>query len=819
MGGLLRKLCIWICVPIYKLIKSVYWLFYNIANTRFLKSEIVEQLSSNIYVLVSVVMLFGFSITILSAIVNPDLLSDSKKGVSAMFKRAFIGLALMIIIPFGFNELYTIQESIMQNSVIEKVIVGADMSCTENDSDCEIGGNGGQVIAGTLISSVLYPVEDGVEAYGASSNVAESYSSMVAEDIDYISNMASNINATRDGSGDSDGDESYAFHFDGLIAIIAGGVTVYILILFAIDVAVRVFKLAFLELTAPISIVGYIAAGDKILNSWFKEVGKTYASLFIKIATMAFYLFLISNLSSFTDVFTNDDYKFILKVFLMIGMLIFVKQLPEIIKSVFGIDIGTGKGGIGGRLGEMAMVGKQAQKAWGAVKNLAPAAAAVGALGAVGAGLGAVGGVAAAAGLGGVAFGGKKLWKDKLSNTKFGSGVKKFGGALSTAGRYTAAAVKSAGAFAGGKGMIDGIKQASKSWNDSDVGATTKYNKRTKDDQKHYAKMGTDSDGIIKNGDSARVQSNWDKNIKKDVGETRATAIQNLHNANKNKAIIDKISGNKDSIVKKFDDMIALADTQEAKSKIADLKQSFDDGTSSTKVLNELEELYKEGIVSKTSADSVAKMIGETESLIDYGGNLTSSLKSDDGGFELSGALKGLSADTATRASNAKSTYDSMKNSTSDEDLKAEMDRYVATSDAIVAKSILDNKSSDGAYDRTKKEDPETGKIVDRFDKKESSSTSSSSNSSNSVDFSNSNSGSSGGLNIDLNQTSSEPLKPSDYNIQSSGGLHLNQQQVEEQKLDAERAKLDDDLDRMTSDINKMGSNDNKPNFKLKDDN
>lgn len=818
MGGLLRKLCIWICIPIYKLIRSVYWLFYNIANTRFLNNEIIQQFSSNIYVLVSVVMLFGFSITILSAIVNPDLISDNKKGVSAMFKRAFVGLALMIIIPFGFNELYTIQEGIMKNSVIEKIVVGVDMSCSENDDDCEVGGNGGQVIAGTLISSVLYPQEDSIEAVGAASNVAESYSKMITEDIDYITNMASNINATRDGSGGSDGnalqwdfdDESYAFHFDGLIAIIAGGVTVYILILFAIDVAVRVFKLAFLELTAPISIVGYIAAGDKILNSWLKEVGKTYASLFIKIATMAFYLFLISNLSDFVDVFTNDKYKFILKVFLMIGMLIFVKQLPEIIKSVLGIDIGTGKGGIGGRLGEMAMVGKQAQKAWGAVKNLAPAAAAVGALGAVGAGLGAVGGVAAAAGLGGVAFGGKKLWKDKLSNTKFGSGVKKFGGALSTAGRYAATAGKSAGAFVGGKGMIDGIKQASKSWNDSDAGATAKYNKRNKDDLKHNDKMGTDSDGIIKNGDSARVQSNWDKNIKKDVGETRATAIQNLHNANKNKAIIDKISGNKDSIVKKFDDMIALADTQEAKSKIADLKQSFDDGTSSTKVLNELENLNKEGIVSKASADSVAKMIGETESLIDYGGNLTSSLKSADGGFELTGALKGLSADTATRASNAKSTYDSMKNSTSDEDLKAEMDRYVATSDAIVAKSILDNKSSDGAYDRRKKEDSKTGKTVDRFDKNSSSSTSSSSDSSNSVDFSDSNSSSSEGLglNIDFGNTSSDnKSKSSDFNdsnSSSSGGLGLNIDYGNTSSDNNSKFRLKDD---------------NKPNFKLKDDN
>ena len=61
--------------------------------------------------------------------------------------------------------------------------------------------------------------------------------------------------------------------------------------------AVRVFKLAFLELTAPISIVAYMASGDKVLKSWGQEVLKTFLDVFVRIAAMAFYLFLIKNLS------------------------------------------------------------------------------------------------------------------------------------------------------------------------------------------------------------------------------------------------------------------------------------------------------------------------------------------------------------------------------------------------------------------------------------------------------------------------------------------------------------------------------------------
>ena len=124
----------------------MYKIFYNIATTRFLQSEIVQEISANIYTLVSVVMLFAFSVTILSAIVNPDLLSDGKKGVKAVFKRAIIALMLIVVIPFAFDELYKIQETIMKNSLIEKIVVGIEYNCNSSDkSKCEAGGNGGQL--------------------------------------------------------------------------------------------------------------------------------------------------------------------------------------------------------------------------------------------------------------------------------------------------------------------------------------------------------------------------------------------------------------------------------------------------------------------------------------------------------------------------------------------------------------------------------------------------------------------------------------------------------------------------------------------------
>lgn len=456
MEGLFRKIAIYLCKPIYCLIVYMYKIFYNIATTRFLQSEIVQEISANIYTLVSVVMLFAFSVTILSAIVNPDLLSDGKKGVKAVFKRAIIALMLIVVIPFAFDELYKIQETIMKNSLIEKIVVGIEYNCNSSDkSKCEAGGNGGQVIAGTLMSAVLYPDDEMADADGnvnVSVSVLEYYSKMIAEDLPkYIGAVAKNINATaiNPENANISNDEAYAFKFNGLIAIVVGLVTVYILVIFAIDVAVRVFKMAFMELTAPISIVSYVAAGDKILSSWFKELGKTYAELFVRVAAIAFYLFLVSNLSSFMEQFKDSDWTLVLKAFLMVGMLIFAKQVPDMIGKIFGVEIKS-QGGIAGRLGNMAGVGKVAQNAWKGLTNVAKATpllagAGIGALAGKGVDLlGRAGGKFAKTGLGQKINGNAVVQKIKSAAGNASSKVSGFGSKAMTGVKNATSAINAA---------------------------------------------------------------------------------------------------------------------------------------------------------------------------------------------------------------------------------------------------------------------------------------------------------------------------------------------------------------------------------------
>lgn len=679
MGGLLRKLTIWICIPIYRLIKSFYLIFYNIANTRFLEDDTIQQLSANIYVLVSVVMLFAFSVTILSAIVNPDLLNDSKKGVAAAFKRAIIGLALMVVIPFAFDEIYAVQKNIMDNSLIEKIIVGADFRCDQNEEgncttggNSTTGGNGGQVIAGNLISSVLYPVTDNVQI---SENISEKYEKMITTDIRYIGAVAKHINVTTEGDNayrsDFD-DDDYAFNWDGLVAIIAGGATCYILLLFAIDMAIRVFKLAFLELTAPISIVAYMASGDKILKSWGQEVLKTFLDVFVRIAAIAFYLFLIKNLSTYMAKFEGAEWSFILKVLLIVGMLIFVKQIPDLINNIFKTSLSLK----GGRLGEMAVVGKQAQAAWGAVKQAAKLGA-----GAVGLGLASVANPAAALGLG-------------LAHHGWNKGFKKLGaraGKETATGKFLTSTGKTAGAYLKGKGLTSGLADAKKAYSESDFGleriANKNYKEAVKSNEEFNKKMGNDKDGMITDVNLAKIR--FKANSKKDLGKVRGDAVDALLDANIKKATVEKITSDKDVIVSNLDTLRANARTVEAQNAISDLKNNLLTGEYSINQFREkLNGLIDRGIINGTDGGTISSKLDSITNKIASDKDISDKLINSDGKLNFGGSgLGALTTIVNTKASNAKTTYDNLYKGSS-ENVKQEMDKYSAQSEQIVTESV-----------------------------------------------------------------------------------------------------------------------------------
>ena len=652
-----RSIGIWLCGWIYPIIPRLYAIFYSLSSAKFFNDEdsILDELSSNIYVLVSVVMLFIFSATFLSAIINPDIINDKKKGIGAMLKRAFVGIILIILIPFCFDEAYKIQNSVIENHLVEKILVGIDYSDADTTTP---GGNGGQVVAGTLLGSVLYPREDGIEV---TDDIGDLYSDMITKDIDNIDEFGDYINIAPAGNSKY----KTAFEFQGLVAIIAGIGACYILLLFAMDMAVRLFTLAFYELTAPISVVAYMAVGDDQLKRWLNAVGATLIDVYIRIAAMSFYIFLLSRLNSFLEgaEFQSVEWVGLLRVLLIIGMLIFVKKVPDLINGAFGTKLKT-QGGIGGRLGQMALAGGIAKKAWDKTKSalgraaLAPAALA-------GAGIG---------------YGANKLWNGNetgkfkgLKNTKVGN------------------AIGHAGAYVGG-----GLKGAKKYHDNSQYVKDKKAEKAAAVHDNFRKKLNTTAGGTdeimnkygqIADGRGEEAHDAIRKQVKGDnvLSNKQAQKTQELMDAKSYNASLDQIKGSKTKITEKLQEEANGAKSDAARRRIQDLETDFNAGNlSADEFAQNIKQMVKDKVIAAstgkvitTNLDKITNTIDNNKELFaEHGVNFEK-----DGKLKVN-ATKNAIADAERLVAEAQSSYDEVLNSASAE-AKATMKEYISTSDRI----------------------------------------------------------------------------------------------------------------------------------------
>lgn len=446
MTNVFRSIAITICSWIYPLIPPLYGVFYDLANGQFFTETTISTLSNNLYVLVSVVMLFTFAVTLIKSIVNPDMLTDNKKGTTGFIKRAGLSLVIIVIIPLAFDQMYNIQGQILKNNLIEKIVVG--YSGDASAGSIAKKSNAGQVLAASVLVDLLYP-KDGANT--GTSTLETDYNNMITTNIDDISKVADSINEKYSPTGDedaSDDEKEYVFEFQALVSIIAGGFILYMLVLFCLDMGVRLIKLGLLEITAPVSVIAYIYNGTESLQRWVKEVFSTYLQVFVKIAALSIVIFALQNVDAFMQGL-DTDHPWLVRVFIVIGLLTLAHQLPDLVSSLFGMSY-KGKGGIKGRLSNMAAVGGIAAAAWDKARGKAinVAKAPMGAATAIGAG--------AAAGAGKLTqMGAKKI--DNLTGNKISDMASRVRGGTIGRGMAVAASGIKAG---GGKKTVDAMKEA-----------------------------------------------------------------------------------------------------------------------------------------------------------------------------------------------------------------------------------------------------------------------------------------------------------------------------------------------------------------------
>lgn len=715
--NLVRSISFAISEVLYPLIPKLYDIFILIGSNRFFSEEAILKISNNIYILVSVIILFAFAIKLLNAIINPDSFDDKKKGPARSFINGVIAVVLITVTPIAFEKLYEVQSSVINNNLIEKIVFGMD---PEGDY------KPGQVLAGYAFSAFCYPNETVGSVNLASEAGGNNYYNIaITQDISKIEEIGENINDKTN--------DKYDLNYHWILAPIAGGYVCYELVLMCIDIALRSLKLGLLQLIAPLVICAFVFSGEELLTRWIKEIVSTFVLVFVKVAALTFMIYGLALIPDFlsglddTVKDSNGDWlmRGFIRVAILVGLLQLVKKLPDLINKIFGTDIKM-SGGIGDRLGEMAGIGGLAKGAWDKIKTTSGRVAKkVGIGAAAGIGVAASGplGWAAAAGAGATAWGWRRgfnngePWKD----SKAGRGIRTFGAGVRAVGK----------GLASEGGIIKGIQTGIKDYKDSDVGVVNKSKKRqdiVKDVLKAF-NIGddgrvTDVTEAIHNKDDAlateKARGHW-KNVSKNI----KTQLRGQHI---NDTVVDKATEVAETGRDKEAAAAIKGKYESIKEKLDRLESSTSDAKTQDAIRNIRSEFLKGNITGMDVAASIGKILGapaggdiavdakKLQNLLDLDsltvrGKFGDILKTDKGGINF-GTLRNEVQAMDDKYNTRKSDLDSME-----KDYKLKDEQTLVLHQAVekagtVGKAVVDTQATtDIEYDvngnRKKKDVPD----------------------------------------------------------------------------------------------------------------
>lgn len=354
----LRTFSCTVAAVIYNFIVDLYNVFMYTARAEILESSFIQGIYNKVGMILGIFMVFKLSFSLIQSLVDPSKFTDEKKGFGGIIKRSVISIVLLGITPSIFNMAFDLQNLVVgsannTDNIIYKLIVGKAPS-----KDAE---SFGHVIASELYFGfyteneplklnqgleVTYPDSGGVQL---EVHDYEYLKTQILEDHMSFSDTVDYISITNAGQ--------YVIKWDGLFAIGFGLFMVYILITYCISVATRVIQLAYLQLIAPVPILSYISDPEGSFKNWTKQCMTTYLDLFIRLAIIYFIITVSTQiLQGFSEVGSvfyestgleagSGTAKWVSR-FLIIGLLMFGKRVPELLKDLFP-NFGGGAASIG----------------------------------------------------------------------------------------------------------------------------------------------------------------------------------------------------------------------------------------------------------------------------------------------------------------------------------------------------------------------------------------------------------------------------------------------------------------------------------------
>lgn len=356
------KIIISLVGSIFKLVNSAYRIFLALAEADIFENAEFDIITKNMYEILSIVMLFALAYGILVKIVDPE---NSKSGVDGkkILQKLVMAIVLLALMPSIFSFMFGLQKAILESNVLNSIFTGSSNVGAQNIQ------NAGNVMAVNSFKPFFTPnvnndtnpedargiIKNHTE-YGVTLDNQESYGCKKNEctlaDVDLFAEKTGDFGfyqafATNINEGEVD--------FQWLIALVVGGFLVYAMISFCFDMALRVCKLAFFEIIAPIAIFcNVIPKMEDVFKKWLSNTTKTFISVFTRIIVMNFGVYLISiivkNVDLGLDNAGNWFLNLIAKCFLILGIVMFMRQAPKLLSDLFGFGDGDMKLGIKDKL-------------------------------------------------------------------------------------------------------------------------------------------------------------------------------------------------------------------------------------------------------------------------------------------------------------------------------------------------------------------------------------------------------------------------------------------------------------------------------------
>lgn len=359
IGVALRSFVGWVISQIFNLIVYLFEVFDIISKTEILENEFIKNIYRKVGLILGLFMLFKLVFSLVNSLIAPEKFDDKKNGVMSIVKRCVVSIVLLGITPTLFEEAFEIQQLLVGDTPSKNVLY----KLISNNPD-NLNVKMGHALASDLYLSFFTDREDPKLEKGVIDKIYPNddiyYDRFINNDYKTLETNLKEGHITFDdtieyltikGAGTSE----YVIEFNWLVLLIVGIIVVWMLVMYCVQVSIRVVQLAYLQLIAPIPILSYISDPDGTFQKWVKQCVSTYLDLFFRLAIIYFVMIVIDDvLTQFKNMSgviiessgINQQEWFTLglvKFLIILGLLLFAKKAPELIKDLFP-NLGGGVG-------------------------------------------------------------------------------------------------------------------------------------------------------------------------------------------------------------------------------------------------------------------------------------------------------------------------------------------------------------------------------------------------------------------------------------------------------------------------------------------